>query len=140
RKCAYACDHKQKNCHCGYLPHRNNPTCSRCHRRYSGWVRLLDGFFKLNPDVANILISTVRVFLQTAAKEFTNGFRRVDWERTPVRLSPEDSAKDLADRFALEDLAAGEQFIKDAAKRPDIRGAIRLLAFRLLRRHVGGSA
>src|SRR6184192_1688204 len=54
----------------------------------------------------------------------------------PIRIDTHDPADEVGDGLACERLAAGEHFIEDTAKRPDIRSLVGSLATHLFRRHV----
>jgi hypothetical protein len=62
--------------------------------------------------------------------------------RDAVEIDPllEHSAEHLYGVFAIEEAVAGEHFVGDDAKGPDVGAAVDSFAAGLLGRHVGGGA
>ena len=74
------------------------------------------------------------------AKQALNARRSCGREGLPIGLALQYGDQRVAHRFPVERLMAGEQLVKDAGERPNVRALVEAFPARLFRAHVGGGA
>src|SRR5438132_879796 len=103
-----------------------------------GFGRLGERIFNLNPRVGDVVQPPAGIFLEAATKQAQNARRSGGRKRLPIGLALQDGDQRVAHRLAGERLTAGEQLVKDAGERPNVRALVEAFSARLFRAHVRG--
>ena len=113
--------------------HRRDPGPHRAaHRsrrrvgcRTGGAAGRRDQVLERDPRIPDVTEPVLRVAVETAAQNSSDGRRRLRREARPVDVGAQHRSERVGHGLAFEGLAPGEHLVQDRAERPDVRPLVR---------------